>query len=124
VAGVSYWRARRAAVSLGISAQDSRLWSDAGPVRALLRHFGIKAAPQETPFQSWSTLPDLALIALKWHRENRIPFWHWAVFAREGASACVLDSKKALRRHVRTDFGRMKPKWFIQINRRRSPVVK
>jgi hypothetical protein len=26
------------------------------------------------------------------------------------------DSKRALRRHVRTDFSRMKPKWFIPVN--------
>jgi hypothetical protein len=29
----------------------------------------------------------------------------------------VLDSKRTLRRHIRTDFGRMKPKWWIKIER-------
>jgi hypothetical protein len=27
--------------------------------------------------------------------------------------SCVLDPKKALCTHRRTDFGRIKPKWFI-----------
>ena len=27
----------------------------------------------------------------------------------------VLDSKKTLRKNRRTDFGRMKPKWFIPV---------
>jgi hypothetical protein len=29
--------------------------------------------------------------------------------------AYVLDSASALKRHVRTDFGRMKPRWFIVV---------
>ena len=29
--------------------------------------------------------------------------------------ARVLDPKRSLRHHVRTDFGRVKPKWFIPI---------
>jgi len=29
--------------------------------------------------------------------------------------AVVLDPKRALRTNVRTDFGRMKPKWYIGV---------
>jgi hypothetical protein len=42
------------------------------------------------------------------------------VFVREGGDAFVLDSKKALRTNRRTDFGRMKPKWFIPVAQRRK----
>lgn len=53
-------------------------------------------------------------------QENRglspIVFWHWAVFVREGTKQYVLDSKKALKSNIRTDFGRMKPKWHIKVN--------
>jgi len=37
------------------------------------------------------------------------------VFVREGGEASVLDSKRSLRHHRRTDFGRMRPKWYIPV---------
>jgi hypothetical protein len=60
-------------------------------------------------------LPNLALLSTKWHLENGQPYWHWVVFVREGGQPCVLDSKKSLRINRRTDFGRMKPKWYIEV---------
>lgn len=115
VAGVSYGRAKSVARSLGILAQDRRLWSDTAHVRRLLARFGRRAPPAPRPFRSWASLPDLALLSIKWHREGGRPYWHWVVFVREDGRGCVLDSKQALRRHVRTDFGRMKPKWFLPV---------
>jgi len=114
VAGVSYARAKAVAQSLGISAQDNRLWSDTAYVRRLLARFRKRAAAPR-PFRSWASLPDLAMLAIKWHREGGRPFWHWVVFARGNGQSYVLDSKRALARHVRTDFGRMKPRWFLAV---------
>jgi hypothetical protein len=116
IAGVTYGKARSAAANLGISAQDERLWSDTTHVRRLLKRFDIAADPAEIPFQSWQDLPPIALLAIKWHLEKHRPFWHWVVFVRDQRGARVLDSKKSLRRHTRTDFGRIKPKWFIAID--------
>lgn len=115
VAGVSYTVAKKTANRLGIFAQDERLWSETAYVRRLLDHYGYRAIKAEVPFRSWDCLPDLALLAIKWHIEKKRPFWHWVVFARDSNGAYVLDSKKALRNHRRTDFGRMKPKWYIDI---------
>ena len=115
VAGVSYAGAKKLANSLGIFAGDQRLWSETDYVRRLLAHYGYRTALNELPFHSWESLPDLALLAIKWHIERNRPFWHWVVFVREADGACVLDSKKALRHHRRTDFGRMKPKWYIEV---------
>jgi hypothetical protein len=117
IASTTYERAKRAANSLGIYAQDENLWSETSHVRKLLKHFGFQSRGGEIPFRSWEALPDLALIAIKWHVEKNRPFWHWVVFARDANSACVLDSKKSLRHHRRTDFGRMKPKWSIEVRR-------
>ncbi len=75
---------------------------------------------KEIPFESWSALPDLALLAIKWHREGGRAFWHWVVFVREQDGIYVLDSKRALKAHVRTDFGRMRPKWSIRVEGIRS----
>jgi len=115
LAGVSYRTAQRAARRLGIVAADQRLWSDTAHVRRLLEAYGLKAQAARTPFSTWSALPRRALLAVKWHREHGRPCWHWAVFARDRGAACVLDSASSLKRHVRKDFGRMKPKWFIAV---------
>lgn len=116
LAGVSYRQAQRVANRLGIFADDSKLWSETGYVRRLLAEYGIRSARTEIPFTSWEALPDRALLAVKWHKEQNRTCWHWVVFWRGPRGPVVFDSKRALRRHVRTDFSRMKPKWFISVN--------
>ncbi len=120
LAGVSYKSAQRSARRLGIVASDARLWSNTGHVRGLLERYGLNAHRGEAPFVSWSALPARALLAIKWRRDRGGPCWHWVVFVREHGQAYVLDSAAALKRHVRTDFGRMKPKWFITVKRTES----
>ena len=115
LAGVSYTRAKAHANKLGIFAEDRALWSDTNYVRTLLAKFELSVSKTEQKFVSWHDLPDLALLAIKWHREQGKPFWHWVVFVREKKSSYVLDPKKALKKNKRTDFGRMKPKWFIEV---------
>ena len=110
-----YPKAKSIANSLGIFAHDATLWSETSHVRKLLRHFGVRTASSKVPFHSWETLPDLALLSIKWHREKGRPFWHWVVFVRENRRSYVLDSKKSLRSNFRTDFGRMQPKWYIPV---------
>lgn len=116
LAGVSYAEAKQKANTLGIYAEDTALWSETEHVRTLLRKFGISTSPNETPFKTWESLPDKALMAIKWRTEKGKPFWHWVVFIREDGQAKVLDSKKALKSNIRKDFGRIKPKWYIQVS--------
>ncbi len=115
IAGLSYPKAKSIANSMGVFAHDENLWSETSHVRKLLDHFGIETGSREIPFRSWEALPDLALLSIKWHLEKGRPYWHWVVFVRENGRPCVLDSKKSLQTHRRTDFGRMKPKWYIPI---------
>jgi ABC-type bacteriocin/lantibiotic exporter with double-glycine peptidase domain len=115
LAGVSYGHAKAQARRIGISADDPKLWSDTRYVRTLLSKFGISASRKEQGFRSWEKLPDLSLLAIKWHLENDKPCWHWVVFVREEESSYVLDPKRTLKKNKRTDFGRMKPKWFIEV---------
>lgn len=70
LAGVSYARAKAVAASVGISAQDPRLWSETAAVRQLLTQFGLRHSPATTPFRSWAGLPECALLAIKWHLEQ------------------------------------------------------
>ncbi len=116
LACVSYRQAQCVANRLGIFAGDSRLWSETHYVHRLLTEYGIRSASTEVSFTSWESLPDLALLAVKWHRERGRPFWHWVVFWRGPCGPVVLDSKRDLRNHERADFGRMKPKWFIPVS--------
>ncbi len=115
LAGVSYRQAQGVANRLGIFAGDSRLWSETRHVRRLLKDYGVRPAHTEVPFTSWEALTDRAVLAVKWHTKRERAFWHWVVFWRGPHGPVVLDSKRALRRHVRTDFGRIKLKWFIPI---------
>ena len=114
LAGRKYAAVKQTAAGLGIEATDPQLWGDTRHVRRLLSHFGLRAG-KETAFISWATLPPLALLAIKWHRAATGPAWHWVVFVRDATGGYVLDPKRALRTNRRTDFGRMKPKWFIRV---------
>src|SRR5690554_2618744 len=116
LAGVSYAEAKKKANALGIYSADKSLWSETEHVRTLVREFGISVSPKETPFKTWESLPDKALLAIKWRTEHGKSFWHWVVFIREHGEAKVLDSKKALKSNTRKDFGRIKPKWYIEVS--------
>lgn len=116
--GISYEQAKYIANGLGISAEDSTLWSEKKHILKLLAKLGVSTSQQEIAFTSWASLPNCALLSIKWHLENDKPFWHWVVFVREGGREYVLDSKKSLKSNSRTDFGRIKPKWYIEVIKR------
>jgi ABC-type bacteriocin/lantibiotic exporter with double-glycine peptidase domain len=118
LANVSYQKVKSVALTLGIDVGDTRLWSHTAFVRILLNHYGIQSLPGESPFRSWQALPPLALLATKWHRKNNQAFWHWVIYWKRPDGPVVLDSKFTLRNHVRTDFGRIKPRWFITVHDR------
>lgn len=115
IAGLSYPETKLIANSLGIFAHDESLWSETAHIRTLLNYFSVQTGSREVQFRSWESLPDIALLAIKWHLESGRPYWHWVVFVRESGQSHVLDSKKSLRTNRRTDFGRMKPKWYIPV---------
>lgn len=115
IVGRSYSVIKKAANSRDIFAEDNRLFSDTRYMRTLLRLFGAQAADQESPFVSWNSLPPLALLAIKYREEKGRAFWHWVVFKRSSQGAHVIDSASYLKNNLRTDFGRMKPKWFIEV---------
>jgi len=114
--GVNYAEAKRVANRLGIVADDPTLWSEPDHVLRLLKEYGFRPARTEVPFTSWEALPDLALLMINWHKERDRAFWHWEVFWRGPHGSVVLDSKRGLRNHKRTDFGRMRPKGYIPVH--------
>ena len=119
LAGVKYQQIKKGAMSLGIRVTDSRLWSDTVFIRTLLAHYNIEASPKERPFRSWKTLPPLAMLAIKWNHDGEHACWHWAIYWQSPKGPVVLDSKASLKNNIRTDFGRIKPKWFIMIEHKK-----
>ncbi|MBL9206985.1 MAG: hypothetical protein JNN01_17980 [Opitutaceae bacterium] len=112
--GRTYAAVKREAAELGIHVSDPMLWSETRHVRRLLARAGVRVGRQRD-FVAWESLPARALLAIKWHREKTGPAWHWVVYVRDAGGPRVLDPKRSLRHHRRTDFGRMKPKWFLPI---------
>lgn len=115
IAGVTYSQAKLVASGLGIHAAENPRGLGISDVRALLGRLGVRLSTHEALFVSWDKLPDTALLAIKWSLNKGVPCWHWVTFIREGSSSYVLDPKRALRSNIRTDFGRMRPKWFIAV---------
>lgn len=116
IVGKTYPEIKAIANDLGIYADDTALWSDTQHVRTLLKNEGIATSDSETPFTTWDTLPDTALLAIKHHQEDGKDFWHWVVFRRIDGNAMVIDSAAYLDSNIRTDFFEMEPKWFIGID--------
>jgi ABC-type bacteriocin/lantibiotic exporter with double-glycine peptidase domain len=115
LARTSYKEAKKIANALGIFSDDTALWSETAYIRKLLSQFDIKTAEKETPFTDWKSVPDHALLSIKWHLKKGKPYWHWVVFVRENGEEAVFDSSFRLKTNIRKDFGRMNPKWFIRV---------
>ncbi len=116
LAGKEYSSVKKTAGDIGIDITNPSLWSETIPMRSLLSEYGIKADSRETLFTTWQNLPPLALLAVKWHLERGKPHWHWVVYSRKAGETFVMDPKKALKTNIRTDFGRIKPKWYIDLS--------
>jgi hypothetical protein len=115
ILGKTYPEMKAIANAMGIYAEDKSLWSNTQYVRKMLSHAGAEISPAEHPFESWSMLPDLALLPIKHHQEGGKNVWHWVVFKRVNGDAFVLDSASYLPSNIRTDFNEMHPKWFIEV---------
>ena len=115
ISGLTYAQMKRIANAMGIHAADQALWSDTQYVRRLLLARDFATSDNEIPFESWDSLPDLALLSIKHYQENGRNFWHWVVFKRLGGQPIVLDSASYLSSNIRTDFDAMQPKWFIEV---------
>lgn len=115
ILGKTYPEMKAIANSMGIYADDKSLWSSTQYVREMLLSAGVETSPDEIPFESWDSLPDLALLSIKHHQEAGKNFWHWVVFKRVEGEGYVLDSASYLPNNVRTDFEAMQPKWFIDV---------
>lgn len=103
ILGKTYSEMIEVANVMGIFASDESLWSETKYVRKMLSVYGFETSESKIPFESWSTLPDLALLSIKHYREKGVDFWHWVVFKRTGTEEVVLDSATYLPSNIRTE---------------------
>ena len=115
ILGKTYQEMKTRANAMGIYAEDKSLWSDTQYVRRMLSSARVGTSPTEVAFESWSKLPDLALLSIKHHQEDGKNFWHWVLFKRVNGQPFVLDSASYLPSNIRTDFDEMQPEWFIEV---------
>lgn len=92
ILGKTYQEMKTRANAMGIYAEDKSLWSDTQYVRRMLSSARVETSPTEVAFESWSKLPDLALLSIKHHQEDGKNFWHWVLFKRVNGQPFVLDS--------------------------------
>ena len=116
IVGLSYSEVKSKANSIGIFAGDESLYSDTEYVRRLLHEYKFDTSNTEMLFNSWSGLPNLALLAIKYHLEAGKPYWHWVVFKRD-LEAYVLDSASYLEDNKITNLGSLNPKWYITVTK-------
>jgi len=117
IINLSYAEVKKKANSIGIFAEDKTLYSDTGYVRRLLAEFNVDTSSKEALFTTWDALPDLALLSIKHHEEDGVPFWHWVVFKRINGNPVVFDSASYLDNNKRIDFDVMAPKWYIEVTK-------
>lgn len=115
ILGKTYSEMKEVANSMGIYASDKSLWSDTQYVRQILSASGVETSADETPFESWDELPDIALLSIKHYKEDDKFFWHWVVFKRIDGRSLIIDSASYLSSNIRTDFEDLEPKWFIEV---------
>lgn len=63
-----YFEMKGVANAMGIHAASKSLWSDTQHVRRMLSSAGMEKSIDESPFESWEALPDLALLSIKRHQ--------------------------------------------------------
>ena len=80
IVGKTYAEMKAIANAMGIYVADESLWSDTQYVRKMLHREGFKTSNNEIAFESWETLPDIALLSIKHHEKGGVHFWHWVVF--------------------------------------------
>jgi ABC-type bacteriocin/lantibiotic exporter with double-glycine peptidase domain len=116
LAGKSYMAAKKRAKSLGIFVEDENLYSDTLHLKQLLKSYNITIGKKKIPFKDWELLPLVAILAIKYKENQSPPTWHWVVYQNLDKGPVVLDPKRELKSNLRTDFGRMKPKWYIKVD--------
>ena len=113
IAGISYRQVRKWSTKIGCS-KDGHFDTDASDLRELASCSKIALASRKRQFRSWDKIPHKSIVAINYMEKT--DSWHWVVFARDGDRKYVLDPKPSIKSDQRTDFWRMKGKWFLPVD--------
>ena len=114
LAGKTYHAAKKRAKNLGIFPDDRTLYSDIYDLRPLLESYNIRIG-KKVPFRNWKELPTPAILAINYRADIGSPSWHWAVFHKGDSGPVVLDPSRKLHTNERSDLGKLRPKWYVQV---------
>jgi len=92
---------------------DHCLRTNASELRSLLEEYGISASKHLIPFRDWNHLPNLCILAINYNESTEI--WHWVIFTSNNGNKYVLDPNPHIKTSRRTDFRRIKTKWYLKI---------
>lgn len=117
IAGVSYKRARKRAIELGIVGDRPPHYTTSGDVRRLLIDLGASAA-RGRRLTHWESVSGLSIVGINYSKE--FDAWHWVVYVPSKRGSYVLDPRAAVKSCRRYDFLRMRPRSFMPVAR--SPI--
>jgi ABC-type bacteriocin/lantibiotic exporter with double-glycine peptidase domain len=114
IAGRKYSEIREHAREILDFNNNHDLYTDASHLRKLLSKFKIHTSLKKIPFATWEKLPEKAILGI--NHNITVNKWHWVVYTKDHLGAYVLDPKITIKSERRTDFNKMKPKWYITIH--------
>lgn len=114
LANKTYKTVRKVAERLEIKNQD-KFYTGTKDLRELSQYFGIDIGFKRVKFNSYKSLPNIAILAINYREKSEN--WHWVVYYRTDNDEYVLDPKKTIKTDRRKDFSRITPKWYIKVNK-------
>jgi len=115
ISGNKYIDVKKKLLSFSGFTEDGDFYTNASELRALSSEFNVTLGKRMSKFTSWSNIPDKAIVAINYREGEDGASWHWVVFCRNKNNEFFIDPKKAIKTHKRTDFGRVKVKWYLPI---------
>ena len=115
LAGVSYTEIRKIAVDDLEFDESGLFYTGTTHLRKLASKYNIKLSKRRRQFKSLEALPEKAILAINY--DGNVDTWHWVIYRRTLNEEFVYDPKRSIKSNKRTDFSRMKIKWFLQVTK-------
>ncbi|MDO8908424.1 MAG: cysteine peptidase family C39 domain-containing protein [Pseudohongiella sp.] len=112
IAGISYGEAKRTAIAHGIVKKRPPYYTTSGELTELLRKFH-RGATKGRKLSKWESLDRLSIVGINFSSTHGT--WHWVIYVPGIDAGFVLDPRKSVKTHKRTDFSRMRPRSYIAV---------
>jgi len=115
ITGRSYQQIKDELIKMPGYSAKGPFYTDASELRALAKSQGVSLIKRKRKFKEWKLVPNGSILAIRFKEKNSEQEWHWVVFNRINGREFVIDPKKSIKTDQRTDFGRIKAKWYLPI---------